>query len=215
MLPRIAEAPDGKPVRPEAAGNQGLMAEILDDPGSWTQELAKVTTQVFDAMAENWVDERGSYRAAPLVDALARGGPFEPGRCLEIGSGTGILTPYLDEVWTDVVGVDLSLEMMVRRRNARQIQADASVLPFADHSFDVVVIGDAPLFADETVRLLSPTGMLIWSNALGTGAPYHVPTMSLWDALVRAAPRSKWSALESEALWGSWVVFRRSDLGVP
>jgi SAM-dependent methyltransferase len=166
-------------------------------------------------MAENWVDERGGYRAAPLVDALDRGGPFGPGRCLEIGSGTGILTPYLDAVWDDVVAVDLSMEMMVRHRNARQIQADASVLPFADQSFDVVVVGDGPLFADETVRLLSPAGTLIWSNALGEGAPYHVPTIRLWDALLRAAPRTKWSAVESEALWGSWVVFRRSELPAP
>jgi SAM-dependent methyltransferase len=213
VLPRAVAAPEGKPVRPEAADNQRLMAEILDDPAAWTPELATFTTQVFDAMAENWVDERGGYRAAPLVDSLDRGGPFGPGRCLEIGSGTGILTSHLDIVWADVVSLDLSMAMMARRRTSRQIRADASTLPFADHSFDVVVIGDGPLFADETVRVLSPAGTLIWSNALGDGAPYHLPTVDLWDALARAAAGSTWSALGSEALWGSWVVFRRSDSG--
>ena len=73
VLPRVVEAPEGKPVRPEAADNQRLMAEILDDTSCWTPELAKFTTEVFDAMAVNWVDERGGYRAAPLVDALDRG----------------------------------------------------------------------------------------------------------------------------------------------
>jgi len=186
------------------------MAEILDDTSCWTPELAKFTTEVFDALAENWVDERGGYRAAPLVDALDRGCPSSSGRCLEIGSGTGVLTPYLQERWGDIVCVDLSMEMMSRRRMGSQVQADANRLPFPEGSFDVIVIGDAPLFASEMVRVLSPRGTLVWSNALGQGAPYYVPTDDLWDALVRAAPHSKWSAVESEALWGSWVVFARS-----
>jgi SAM-dependent methyltransferase len=129
---------------------------------------------------------------------------------LEIGSGTGVLTPYLQELWDDIVCVDLLLEMMSRRRMGRQVQADASRLPFPEGSFDAIVIGDAPLFATEMVRVLSTRGTLVWSNALGLGAPYYVPTVDLWDALVRAAPDSKWSAVESEALWGSWVVFGRS-----
>ena len=62
--------------------------------------------------------------------------------------------------------------------------------------------------------MLSPTGTILWSNALGDGAPHHVPTADLWDALARAATGTKWSAVESEALWGSWVVFRRSVPGV-
>jgi SAM-dependent methyltransferase len=191
------------------------MAEIVADTSCWTPELAKFTTQVFDAMAENWVDERGGYRAAPLVDALDRGCPPSIGRCLEIGSGTGVLTPYLRELWGDIVCVDLSMEMMSRQRIGRQVQADASRLPFPEGSFDVIVIGDAPLFATEMVRVLAPRGTLVWSNALGQGAPYYVPAVDLWDALVRAAPHSKWSAVESEALWGSWVVFGRSQVDFP
>jgi predicted TPR repeat methyltransferase len=105
------------------------MAEILYDTSCWTPELAKFTTEVFDAMAENWVDERGGYRAAPLVNALDRDCPSSIGRCLEIGSGTGVLTPYLQELSGDIVCVDLSLQMMSRRRMGCQVQADASRLP--------------------------------------------------------------------------------------
>ena len=214
-LPRAIDAPEGKPVRPEADDNQWLMADILDDPSCWTPELATFTTQVFDALANNWVDERGGYRAAPLVDALDRGRPFALGPCLEIGSGTGVLTPYLQEIWGDIVCIDLSMEMMSRRRMSGQVRADASMLPFPQDSFDVIVIGDAPLFVDEVVRVLSSHGTLIWSNALGQGAPYFLRTIDMWDAFVRAAPQSKWSAIESEALWGSWVLFHRSAVGAP
>ena len=212
MLPRTVAAPEGKPVRPEAADNQQLMAEILGDASSWTPELAEFTAQMFDAMAAIWVDERGGYRAAPLIDALDRGCASRVGRCLEIGSGTGVLTPYLQEVWSDVVCVDLSMQMMLRQRMGCQIRADASILPFPDASFGAIVIGDGPLFPKETVRVLSGSGTLIWSNALAQGAPYYQPTADMWDALVRASPESKWSAVESEALWGSWVVFRRSKM---
>jgi SAM-dependent methyltransferase len=211
MLPRTVDSPEGKPVRPEAADNQRLMAEILEDPSCWTPELAQFTAQVFDSMAGNWVDERGGYRVAPLVDALNRGDPGTMGRCVEIGSGTGVLTPYLQEIWPDIICVDLSMEMMSRGQAGRQVQADASRLPFPADSFDVIVIGDAPLFADEMVRILSSSGTLIWSNALGKGAPYYVPSAGLWDALVSAAPYSEWSAVESEALWGRWVVFHRCE----
>jgi SAM-dependent methyltransferase len=206
----VVDAPEGKPVRPEAADNQRLMAEILGDASSWTPELAELTAQVFDAMAETWVDERGGYRPAPLVDALDRGRPFRAGRCLELGSGTGVLTPYLEAVWSDIVCVDLSMQMMLRQRVGCQVRADASLLPFHDASFDVIVIGDGPLFVEETVRVLSLSGTLIWSNALGQGAPYYQPTADMWDALVGASRESKWSAVESEALWGSWVVFHRA-----
>jgi SAM-dependent methyltransferase len=208
-LSRSIDAPEGKPIRPEAPDNQRLMSEILKDPSQWTPELANFTTDVFDALSTNWVDERGGYRTAPLLDALDRGGTSPGGRCLEIGSGTGILTPHLHEYWTELVCVDLSLGMMAHQQSAPQVQADASNLPFQSGAFDVIAIGDGPLFAAETVRLLAQDGALIWSNALGSGAPYFQRTTDIWDALAAEAPASPWSAIESEALWGSWAVFRR------
>ena len=210
MLPRAIESPDGKPIRPEAPGNQRLMAEILRDPSTWTPDLAAFTAEVFDALSTNWVDERGGYRTAPLIDALDRGHPPTNGRCLEIGSGTGVLTPYLAAVWRELICVDLSLGMMSHQQHTCQIQADASSLPFTDATFNVIAIGDGPLFAAETARILHQGGALIWSNALGEGAPYFQPIDDILDVLTEVAPESSWSAVQSEALWGSWAVIRRA-----
>ena len=185
------------------------MREILADPSTWTPELASFTAQVFDAMAASWVDDRGGYRPAPLMDALERGDPPHSGRCLEVGSGTGVLTPCLEQIWDELVCVDLSMGMMQHQQRANQVQGDASQLPFQDGTFSVIVIGDGPLFVSEMVRLLTPEGTLIWSNALGPGAPYHLATNRIGDSLVSSARDSRWSAIESEALWGSWAVFRR------
>jgi SAM-dependent methyltransferase len=208
-LPRVIQAPEGKPVRPEAEANQRLMASILQDSSTWTPGLAVFTGQVFDALSASWVDERSSYRPAPLLDALARGDVGTGERCLEIGSGTGVLTAGLLDTWSEVVCADLSLGMMTLSQHSCNIQADAGLLPFPNGAFDAVAIGDAPMFVEETIRVLAREGTLVWSNALGAGAPYYLPTEDLFDALVAAAPDSNWSAITSEALWGSWIVFRR------
>lgn len=196
-------------MRPEAEANQKLMAEILLDPSTWTPELADFTSQVFDALSASWVEERSSYRPAPLLDALARADVRSGGRCLEIGSGTGVLTPYLEEAWGELVCADLSMGMLQLSRHSCRIQADAGALPFPDGTFEAIAIGDAPMFVAETLRVLASEGTLIWSNALGSDAPYYLSTVDLFDALAAATPGHTWSAITSEALWGSWAVFRR------
>jgi SAM-dependent methyltransferase len=209
-LPRVVPAAVDKPVRPEAAGNQELMATLAVDPSAWTTELADLTAQAFDAMAQSWNGERGGYRPAPLIDALDRGGPFPGGNCLELGCGTGLLTPYIESRWPRPISVDLSAAMLQRAESPLRVRVDASTLPFASDSFMAVVIGDGPLFASEVTRVLASGGVLVWSNALGRGAPYFVETSLLLDALGRVEPDGAWQATESEASWGSWVVLRRA-----
>jgi SAM-dependent methyltransferase len=162
----------------------------------------------FDQLAPDWDAERGSYRPAPLGDALARGGQWPAGSCLEVGSGTGVLTELLLAVWPAVVCVDLSWGMLARGSSGWRVQADAARLPVADAAVAAVVIGDAPLFAAETVRVLAPDGVVVWVNALGRQAPFYLPTSIVVEALASAAG-IEWEALESEAFWGSWAVLRR------
>ena len=93
---------------------------------------------------------------------------------LDIGSGPGFLADALSERTGSsgkVVGVDIS-EQMVRRASARAKQnwlsyevADATKLPFADNSFDVVVstqvaeyVPDIKAFCSEVYRVLKCGG---------------------------------------------------------
>ena len=105
--------------------------------------------------------------------------------------------------------LDLSKQMLMRQHHRRRIQGDASSLPFGDGSFHVVVVGDGPLFATEVARVLSDAGTVIWTNALGSGAPYFLKASVLCDAFTLLTPNAAWSVIESEALWGSWVVLHR------
>ena len=161
----------------------------------------------FDAMAASWAGERGGYRPPVLADALARGGPFGPGRAVEIASGTGLLTPLIAGVWQPVLAVDLSRGLLRRSAARHKVQADAARLPLADGCADAVVIGDGPLFAAEVARVMAERAVLVWCNALGTGAPFYLPTEVLVEAMTAATGRD-WDATESEAYWGSWVVLR-------
>jgi ubiquinone/menaquinone biosynthesis C-methylase UbiE len=161
----------------------------------------------FDAMAASWEGDRGGYRPPVLADALARGGPFPGGRAVEIASGTGLLTPLIAAVWQPVLAVDLSRGMLARSATRYRVQADAARLPLAGGCADAVVIGDGPLFAAEVARVMADGAVLVWSNALGAGAPFHLSTRVLIEVMTAATGRA-WDATESEAYWGSWAVLR-------
>jgi SAM-dependent methyltransferase len=206
-LPRVVAAAPGKPVRPEAEASQRAAAVLAADPDSWTPGQAAEVVHRYTALAPAWDGERGGYRPVPLADALVRGGPFPPGVCLEVGCGTGLLTPLLAPTWPAVVSLDLTEAMLRRAGNPFRVLADAAALPVHSGQASAVVLADVPLFAAEVVRVLTPGGVVVWSNALGTGAPHHVPVPPVLDALTRASG-TPWRAVTAEAGWGLWAVLR-------
>jgi Methyltransferase domain len=164
----------------------------------------------FDEMAASWEGDRGGYRPPVLADALARGGPFPPGWAVEIASGTGLLTPLIATAWRPVLAVDLSRGMLSHSAARHKVQADAARLPLADGRTSAVVIGDGPLFATEAARVMAAGAVLVWSNALGTGAPFYLPAEVLVEAMAAATGKA-WDATRSEAYWGTWAVLRPAD----
>lgn len=208
-LPRVVPAEPDRPKRGGAQATQRTSRAIAEDPSAWTAQLARETVDRYAELAPLWNDERGGYRPVPLADALARGGPLPDGWCVEVGSGTGLLTPLLARAWSRVVCLDLSPDMLSRATAPRRVRADASRLPLAGGRAAAVVLADVPLFAAEVVRVLSPGGVVVWSNALGVDAPHHVPVETVLAALRRASGGAAWSALASEAGWGLWAVLRR------
>lgn len=207
-LARVVPAEPGKPVRPEAARSQAESRRLAEHPESWSAEQAAGVVSRYTDLAGEWNSDRGGYRPVPLRDALARGGPWPAGRCVEVGAGTGLLTPLLAAVWPEVLCLDLTRAMIERSAARWRLVADASRLPVRPASAAAVVLGDVPLFAAEVDRVLAPGGVVIWSNALGTDAPHHVPVPTVVDAL-RTATGTSWSAVTAEAGWGLWAVLRR------
>ena len=108
-----------------------------------------------DEVAEEYEDVRFSG-GGELIDrrekeaVLSALGPIEKGhRVLEVACGTGRFTTMLADRGADIVGLDISREMLEQgRQNAAEsglsdtvefVRGDASRLPFPDGHFDSVV----------------------------------------------------------------------------
>lgn len=211
MLRRLDIVVRAEPGRPEPDPNhpmQKVTRQIAFEPTGWTPERAAKIADLFDGMAAGWRDQMTGSRTTAFDDALRRGGPFAPGPCLELGSGVGIFTPGLREVFDEVVSVDLALEMLRNTSGdakSRRVQGDGARLPFADGTFAAVVLVNMFLFPDEVARVLAPDGAVVWVNTHGPATP-----INLSPDEVQAALGDAWSGVHSEAGWGWWAVLRRS-----
>jgi SAM-dependent methyltransferase len=108
------------------------------------------------------------------ADALRRMLGSSPGRCLDLGCGTGVAIPELMQLGWTVVGVDASDEMLSRARahGAELHRAAGEVLPFSDASFDAAVsiwthtdVDDFPAMLREAARVLRPGAPFVYIGA--------------------------------------------------
>lgn len=120
-----------------------------------------------------WADHADRFDAAsdayraPFLEAVA---PESADVVLDVGCGAGRLACDLARTVHSVLGVDLSGRMLelARRRaeheglaNVAFRQADASVHPFGDASFDVVVSGHGSMFFGEPVAAFAHLGQAL------------------------------------------------------
>jgi len=115
---------------------------------------------------------------AMLATRYHLAGDFGEGRdVLEVACGPGIGLGYLAGRARSVVGGDFDGELLRQMRShrgngARVLQLDAHALPFAERSFDLVVLFEAlyylarpESFVDEARRVLRPGGTLLICTA--------------------------------------------------
>jgi len=173
----MAEVPDFF-----AAGGDGRMLGRLMDRRPDSELLSRRDIRRrFDRAAARFAEHDVVHRR--VMDSLVeRMEPMRlaPERILDLGAGAGASSRRLSKLFRRrrIVSLDLSQEMLVRARRARsrfarirEVQADATRLPFAVGSFDLVVanlllpwIGDpAPLFG-EIARVLRAGGAFVFST---------------------------------------------------
>lgn len=103
-----------------------------------------------------------------------------PQRVVDVGAGTGRGTALLKQRYpkAEVIAIDLALPMLRAarqhsswRRPFARVCAEATALPLADHSVDVLHsnlcfqwIDELPALFSECVRLLKPGGLLVFSS---------------------------------------------------
>jgi SAM-dependent methyltransferase len=199
------------PGRPDAAGPdhpmRAVTRQVAFEPDGWTPQRAAKVAELFDGLADEWHTRGSPHRRQPLDDALARGGQLGADVWVEVGSGTGLLTPVLAALCRSLVAVDISAEMLRRAPagTASRVQADAARLPVKDGCVDALVLINAFLFPLEAARVLSAGGAVVWVNTSGDRTPIYLGADDVNRAL-----GPDWDGVAAEAGWGTWAVLRRT-----
>lgn len=126
-------------------------------------------TARYDGLAD-WYDTEflGELHEQTLSAALRLLGAGN-GRLLDLGCGTGAQTVAFRDAGWQVIGVDVSADMLRRagKRGLETVLADVTALPFEDDSFDAVVslwthtdIDDFAAAIGEGTRVLRPGPLL-------------------------------------------------------
>jgi SAM-dependent methyltransferase len=207
VLPRTIPERPGRPVWGDAARPmRDLTRAIAMDRDAWTPERVAQIAAFFDSLASGWQERDAPERHDALADALARGGPFPSGWCVEVGAGTGNATADLRAAFHDVVSLDLSREMLrLASSTGRQVQSDSSALPLRAGSAAVVAIINMFLFPAEVARVLADDGVLLWVSTNGDETPIYLPPADVLRALPGA-----WDGISAQAGWGTWLTARRA-----
>lgn len=190
---------------------------VLRSPRLWRFFRPLVRKQ-FDAIAGSWDTMRDPAHLAPYEAALAAVEPA-PARALDLGTGTGQGAFAIARRFpaAEIVGVDLADGMLAEARRktptelAERIRfenGDASALPFADGSFDLVAHANMIPFFDEVARVLAPGGQAVFAFSYGPGTPIYVSTDRLKEELQR---RGFTEFAEFAAGHGTSLLARKGD----
>jgi ubiquinone/menaquinone biosynthesis C-methylase UbiE len=170
-----------------------------------------VTTARYDGQTE-WYESIASadvFSSAREFAVLLLGAG--PGRCLDLGCGTGRAIPLLARAGWSVVGADVSIDQLDAARRhagdvAELVQADAHELPFEDGEFDAVIsilthtdLDDPEAAFAEAFRVVRPGGTFVY---LGVHPCFASPFVDRGDPsspILRAGYRSAgWHRLPAD-----------------
>ena len=172
-------------------------------------------TRFFSQRAVGW-DERTGAGSPEHLAALAAAVlhvSHPPERVLDIGCGTGAGTLFLAREFPQarVRGVDISEEMIHEAQAKVWLDpegrvafkvGDASDLPYADESFDLVAQLNMPPFFEEMVRVLRPGGHLVVAASWGAATPFYTPPRLLrWKLAQRGVEQVEEGGAGSGSYW--------------
>lgn len=211
VLTTLPDGPDTVTPEPFATAEHPIrkVTRQVAFDGAWDTVRAAKMESLFDKLAADWSGRHNDpARRAPVLDAVDRGGADPTGCWLECGSGSGDNTVLVRSHVRDLVAFDLAQEMLrhAPAEAAPRIQGDSSKMPFADNTFDTILLVNMLLFPVELDRVLAPGGTLLWVNTLGDQTPIHLPA----EDVLRAMP-GEWSGVTARAGSGFWLSITRDS----
>jgi ubiquinone/menaquinone biosynthesis C-methylase UbiE len=186
-------------------------------------DIAARSIERFGARAAGYRNS-ASHRGGDDLDLLiAKVAPRPGERALDVATGAGHVALALTRAGARVTVTDLTPEMLVEARDHLETEgfaahyeiADATALPFADASFDIVTcriaahhFSDAQAFFNEAERVLVPGGRLGFQDQ---ALPSERTSAVLVDAFERLRDPSHNQSYNAEA-WA--VLAQRAGLEV-
>jgi SAM-dependent methyltransferase len=167
---------------------------VIRSPRLW-RLLRPLMRRQFDSIAAEWDAMRDPAHLAPYEAALRAVEPA-PQRALDLGTGTGQGAFAIARQFpmAEVVGADLADRMLAeaRRKTPPELRqrasfdhADASALPYADGSFELVAHANMIPFFDELERVLASGGQALFAFSSGDSTPIYVSPERLRSELER------------------------------
>lgn len=164
--------------------------------------------EFFDIQSSSW-DEKERATASSLR-LLLKDIPIQKGdKVLDLGCGTGILTPFLyEKTDCDVLGLDLSPKMIEKAKEKYQDNPhlhfeSGDFLHFEGEGFDWIVVFnayphflDVDAFAQQAYRVLKPKGRLLILHNLS-----RLELMATHAGCAHPYSRDLDSALEEGRKW--------------
>jgi len=130
--------------------------------------------EYFDQLAPTWDKELTTQEKLKSLSNIVKELGIEPGyHVLDIGSGTGVLLPFLiAELGNEgkIVALDFSEEMLCQAKAknfppiVRFAQADVLAIPLADNSVDLAICNSAFPHFDDKARALKEIARVLRNN---------------------------------------------------
>jgi ubiquinone/menaquinone biosynthesis C-methylase UbiE len=145
----------------------------------------------FDRIADRYDETRGGLRRGREVAEDVAPHLADGSRVLEVGVGTGAVAVALTEMGREVVGIDLSSNMLSVARSrvgSRVACADAHAMPFGDAQFPSIyivwvlhLVADPQRVLTECARVLRAGGRLV--IAAGRAKPHPAGRTDITEIL--------------------------------
>ena len=168
-----------------------MLPYVAGDRNRFAQKLFTPLPQRYDRLAEVLsMGQNGRWRHA-MVDHIA---PASPRVVLDVASGTaGVALQLAERTSADVVGVDLTLEMLAQgARNVAAAEQDARIqlvagraeqLPFPGGTFDALTFTYLLRYVDDPAATLRELARVVKPGATVASLEFYLPPNPFWRAL--------------------------------
>jgi len=168
-----------------------MLPYLAGDRNRFAQQLFTPLPQRYDRLAEVLsMGQNGRWRRA-MIDHIA---PAVPSVVLDVASGTaGVALQLAERTHADVVGVDLTLEMLAqgarnvaaagRGTRVQLVAGRAEQLPFPDRTFDALTFTYLLRYVDDPAATLRELARVVKPGATVASLEFFLPPNRFWRVM--------------------------------